>query len=243
MKHIYLILLVFSFNLNAEESFTSDQFLNEWSAPLYSEQAKPIIYTGSAITAAIIMGRDSGFDQFQEDMAEDEPMGDLAHFGDYMGQLVPNLLYMGGMYWNHKSSKSNKSLRRAMLMFKTTLYSGITTGILKRVVNQKRPHGGDRLSFPSGHTTTAFAFASVVGLEHNKAWAIGAYSIATIVAFSRLNDNAHYLHDVAFGATIGIAYGVSLYHIQQKESSNSDVSWMVLPSENGATATLSYQFN
>ncbi len=242
MKYICLILLVFNGLAQANSDFITKDFLNEWSSPLYSIDARPTIYTGSAVTALIILGRDSGFDHFQEDMAEDEPMGDLAVFGDYMGQLIPNLVYMGGMYWNYKSTKNTKSLNRSLLMFKTTLYSGLTTGILKRVVNQKRPHGGDRLSFPSGHTTTAFAFASVVGLEHNKIWGVAAYTLAGIVGFSRMNDDAHYLHDVAFGATIGMTYGISLHKLQQNQSKDSSTAWSILPADGGAIASLSHQF-
>lgn len=242
MKYIYLILLVFSINIAAAESFNSKTLLGEWSAPLYVKEARPTIYTGGAVTALIILGRESGFDQFQEDMAEDEPMGDLAVFGDYMGQLVPNLLYMGGMYWNYKKTQNQKSYDRSLLMLKTTFYSGITTGILKRIVNEKRPHGGDRLSFPSGHTTTAFAFASVVGLEHNTAWGVAAYTLAGIVGFSRLNDNDHYLHDVAFGATIGMAYGISLHKLQQNTTEEADTAWSIIPTDGGAVASLSYIF-
>lgn len=242
MTYIYLISLAFSWQSFAQDQYDFGQFKDEWSSPLYSEQARPYLYTGAAITSVIILGRKSTFDKIQEDMAEEEPMGDLAVFGDYMGQLIPNLLYMGGMYWNNKSTNNPQSLRRSMLMLKTTFYSGLTTTLMKRIVNEKRPHGGDRLSFPSGHTTTAFAFASVVGLEHSKPWAIGAYTLATIVGFSRMNDNAHYLHDVTFGATLGISYGVALYHIQQKETEDSHTTWSILPYENGAIVGLSYQF-
>lgn len=242
MKYIYLILLVITQTAYASSELNSKRIFNEWSSLLKVKESRPIIYTGSAITAVVIIGRDSGFDQFQEDMAKDKPMGDLAHFGDYMGQLIPNLTYMGGMYWHYKKYKSQNSLRRSLLMFKATLYSGLTTGIIKRIANEKRPHGGDRLSFPSGHTTTAFAFASIVGLEHSKTWGIAAYTLAGIVGFSRMNDNAHYLHDVVFGATIGMAYGYSLHHLQKFNSDKSSTAWSILPAQGGAVASLSYQF-
>lgn len=243
MKHIYLILLL-SLNYSyAVDNQKKNEFLQNWSSPLHVDQAQSVTLKGSGLTALVILGRKSGFDKFQEDMADDEPMGDLAHFGDYMGQLIPNLAYIGGMYWNYKKTDNKTSLNQSRLMFKTTFYSGLTTGILKRVVNQKRPHGGDRLSFPSGHTTTAFAFASIVGLEHNYLWGISAYSLAGIVGLSRMNDNAHYLHDVIFGATIGMAYGISLHHLQKKKGLNSNISCLILPADNGAFANLNFSFN
>lgn len=243
MRTIYLILLIFSVNLHANSEYTKEDFVNDWQAPLYYGPAKSTLLIGSAITGLIILGRESTFDKIQEDMADDEPMGDLAVFGDYMGQLVPNLLYMGGMYWNYKSNKDIQSYQRYNLMLKTTFFAGLTTTLMKRIVNQKRPHGGDRLSFPSGHTTTAFAFASVVALEHSKAWGIAAYSMATIVGLSRMNDNAHYLHDVTFGATLGIIYGMTFHQQMQKSKDQIDpISWNVYPYRDGAVGALLYNF-
>ena len=52
-------------------------------------------------------------------------------------------------------------------------------------------------------------------MEHEWYWGVGAYTMATIVAVSRMNDNAHYLHDVVFGSTIGLTYGLALYYQSQ----------------------------
>lgn len=235
MEPKLLILLLFFTSLTTLADIDWKQFKQEWSSPLYTEQARPILITGTSATALVVIMRESTFDKIQEDMAEDEPMGDLAVFGDYMGQLIPNLLYMGGMYYK-------KDYKRSTFMFKSTLYSGLTTGILKRVVNQKRPHGGDRLSFPSGHTTTAFAFATVVALEHEKHWGVLAYAMATIVGASRMNDNAHYLHDVIFGATIGISYAVSLHNLESKGNEATNSSWNIIPVNEGLAGYFTYHY-
>lgn len=60
-------------------------------------------------------------------------------------------------------------------------------------------------SFPSGHTMTAFALATGVSDEvHSVPVTIGMYTLATGVAWSRMNDNKHWLTDVVAGAAIGI---------------------------------------
>jgi len=60
-------------------------------------------------------------------------------------------------------------------------------------------------AMPSGHSTVAFALAASLADDINRPWAtVGLYTVATGVAWSRLNDNRHWLSDVAAGALIGI---------------------------------------
>ena len=69
-------------------------------------------------------------------------------------------------------------------------------------------------SFPSGHATTAFAFAGVIAAEHGWVYGTPAMLLAAFVGYSRINDNQHRTHDVIAGATIGLtsAYGIYLAH-------------------------------
>lgn len=72
-------------------------------------------------------------------------------------------------------------------------------------------------SFPSGHTTAAFAAATVFAVEYrNKpAIPIAAYTIASLVGISRVTENKHWATDVFTGAALGYLTGrqVSLnYH-------------------------------
>jgi undecaprenyl-diphosphatase len=62
-------------------------------------------------------------------------------------------------------------------------------------------------SFPSGHTASAFAYASAAGLESRSLIApLGALALA--IGVSRVYVGAHYPTDVAAGAVIGI--GIAL---------------------------------
>ena len=80
-----------------------------------------------------------------------------------------------------------------------------TIGI-KQVVQRDRPEGTG-YSFPSGHSATAFASATV--LQRRFGWKAGipAYAVASYVAASRVDMQRHYLSDVVFGAAIGIVAG------------------------------------
>lgn len=64
-------------------------------------------------------------------------------------------------------------------------------------------------SFPSGHTTAAFAVATVFAeIYKDKPWIpVIAYSAASLVGLSRLTENKHWLTDVVAGAALGYITG------------------------------------
>ena len=64
-------------------------------------------------------------------------------------------------------------------------------------------------SFPSGHTASAFAVATVVsgryGAHRWVPWV--AYAAATALSLTRLPDQAHFPSDIFFGAALGYSIG------------------------------------
>jgi membrane-associated phospholipid phosphatase len=52
----------------------------------------------------------------------------------------------------------------------------------------------------------AFALATSLSDDINRTWAtIGLYTLATGVGWSRMNDDRHWLSDVAAGAILGVS--------------------------------------
>jgi membrane-associated phospholipid phosphatase len=93
--------------------------------------------------------------------------------------------------------------------------AGYTT-LLKEVIHRERPNGEDNLSFPSGHASNAFTLAAVA--ERHYGWKAGvpAYTLASLVAVSRLQRNKHYLSDVMAGATLGYIVGRTVVRVNGK---------------------------
>jgi membrane-associated phospholipid phosphatase len=73
---------------------------------------------------------------------------------------------------------------------------------LKMAIDERRPDGSDRNSFPSGHTASAVSGAAFIHKRYGFQRAIVPYAIAGFTGWSRIYANKHYWHDVAAGAII-----------------------------------------
>jgi membrane-associated phospholipid phosphatase len=108
------------------------------------------------------------------------------------------------------------------------LMSGLTAQLLKRLFMAPRPReiitarmyqsflegitgvGWD--SFPSGHTTSVFALATIMALHVNKkSWGLFFLIMAILVGYSRIYLGQHFLQDVVAGAILGTGIGVVVY--------------------------------
>jgi membrane-associated phospholipid phosphatase len=97
---------------------------------------------------------------------------------------------------------------------------GLTYG-LKYTVGRERPDHSANDSFPSGHAAQTFASATVLARHLGPQATWPALVVASFVSLSRVNQNRHFLSDVVFGASLGVAVGWNTVH---RES-----TWTVAP--------------
>ena len=100
--------------------------------------------------------------------------------------------------------------------WKSQLVSSIATTFLKLSIGRKRPSSrnlqsnnfkpfkldSSYYSMPSGHTSAAFALAASISKSYPEYKNI-AYSLASLVGFSRVYRNNHWTSDVIVGAGVG----------------------------------------
>ena len=130
----------------------------------------------------------------------------------------------------------------------SAIASGIITNSFKYVIGRGRPtdgHGAYNFrpfsgqdSFSSGHTTEAFALASVITEHYNAPWVqVTSYGLASAVGYARLNNNRHWPSDVLAGATIGTFVGKTVVHFNEKHRQVS-IQPIVGPDFNGAQMSM-----
>ncbi len=117
--------------------------------------------------------------------------------GDYI-QLALPAVALASTYFYQGDDKPHWQFVKA---YATSL---IVTHTLKRLIKKQRPDASDYMSFPSGHTTSAFAGAGF--LQQRYGWKVGipAYLLASYVGYSRIKSNKHDIWDVMAGASIGV---------------------------------------
>jgi membrane-associated phospholipid phosphatase len=142
-------------------------------------------------------------------------------FGTGYGWAVVGAYGLAGFAFHDQEAKDT-AFDAAM---SALLSTAITDGV-KIIVGRARPEqnlgaahfdpfGGDK-SFPSGHSTTAFAIGSVIAAHSDQAWVkVSAYSIASLVAFSRVYHDEHWTSDVAAGALLGTVVGESVVRLNR----------------------------
>lgn len=127
---------------------------------------------------------------------------------------------------------SKPIFKGAIYIFSSVALSGILTDIIKVIVARYRPpmfikehlygfnwfdFGHMVNSFPSGHSTTAFALSVSLAMLFPKYKKI-LLIIATLTAFSRVVVGVHYFSDVLIGSLIGTLTAYYLYKYFYKET-------------------------
>jgi membrane-associated phospholipid phosphatase len=127
------------------------------------------------------------------------------------GTVTLGLIGAGLITGDTRITRAGAHAAASLALTAGTVYVG------KSLMGRSRPdeigHDGDdffpltgRESMPSGHTALAFTLATSLADDINRPWAtLGLYSMAGAVGLSRINDNRHWLSDVATGAVLGIA--------------------------------------
>lgn len=187
------------------------------AAPRPHDLSHPLLSGTNAAAAGFILAAafmsDEGLRGEAHERRRDEGHA-VARIGNGFGEPRFVLPALGAAYLAGQIT-GNRDLRRVTLRAgeAAIVASGITTA-LKYTIGRRRPGAGDDgdlfrpfsgwNSFPSGHTTLAFAVATAIADETPDHWSdIALYGAATLTAFARVNNDRHWTSDVLVGALVG----------------------------------------
>ncbi|MBT5633601.1 MAG: phosphatase PAP2 family protein [Nitrospina sp.] len=173
--------------------------------------------------ASIVLGVTGGLfllDDRIQNVVEDNrnsTTDDLSNFFEHFGNAFISLPALTGLYLYGRLGENYKMERTALLATESFLVTSLFTTVIKAGIGRARPDTTDSSSstfsgpfssnnsFPSGHTSTAFAIATVVAHEYeeNPMMAPISYGIASLTGLSRINDDQHWASDIFLGAALG----------------------------------------
>jgi len=123
--------------------------------------------------------------------------------------------------------KDSSLKSKGIIMVKALCVNAFTTTVLKLAFKRDRPFvtypyldkqaDAGSYSFPSGHTSSAFAFATSLSLAFPKWYVIApAYLYASAAGYSRMHLGVHYPSDVLACAFVGAGSAMISNYLQQK---------------------------
>lgn len=162
-----------------------------------------------------------------------------ARLGDQLGRPVIYYVGLGTLFVGGRLAGNDRLSDSALRTAGALTVTGLTTVAIKVVTGRARPDNPDAdrndfrpltrdhawNSFPSGHVTTAFTIATAVAIEGHNHWTTAmAYSVASVVAWSRIRSDNHWLSDVVAGAIISVELAEEILPLLGATSSNGSDS-------------------
>jgi membrane-associated phospholipid phosphatase len=156
---------------------------------------------------------------------------------------APTLAIIGGTGLYAAFIDDHDGYRETWALLEAGAFSGATAEAMDYAFGRKRPDattsvnqwgkGGD--SFPSLHTTVAFAVGTVFAESGNDDYRwirrIIGYGVAGATGYVRLSENVHWLSDSVAGAALGIA--TARFVLNRQASRDHSLSVQFQPVRNG----------
>jgi membrane-associated phospholipid phosphatase len=202
-------------------SFVGDQ-VRIWTSPLRRGSYDAHTVKKYLIPIVVLSGTLIATDTQTGDLLPNT--SDQATWSGRVSQIGASYSLVGATaatYLVGKLTGDNHAREAGWLGLQAVAHTQIVVFTIKQITNRERPqidegrgafwHGGD--SFPSGHAAASFAVATVFAYEYRDhiAIPIGAYSLATVVAASRVGARKHWVSDVVVGGSIGFLIGRFVY--------------------------------
>lgn len=173
--------------------------------------------------------------------------------GNFLGTGAPAVGIAAGSYFLGVFYKDSKLKQVGLFMIGASVANGLITTAVKETFARMRPNEDEgpyrffepgNKSFWSGHTSQAFTVATVISEMYKEDHPIVpyiAYGVASITAYARMHDKAHWSSDVITGAIAGHLI-TKLFLSSQKEDHDGRGGLEIFPSYDIKTGTIMLVF-
>jgi membrane-associated phospholipid phosphatase len=200
------------FRYRVEQSFSNTPTLPQW--------AKGTVLGGGAILGGALL--DKPVDRFMQKHAGSS----VARAWDNVGKGMP--IVLAGAAAGAVAFGDARAQNMGIISLESIAGAAAVSMATKRIVGRARPSEGlgqwsktsDRsnASFPSNHSTVAFAAVTPFAQEYDAPW---LYGLAAASSLGRAAGRQHWVSDVVAGGVLGYAMGSWLWQAQRSDTRSS----------------------
>ncbi len=191
-----------------------------------SDLAKQVVLTGS-IPFALTFSFDRPLKNFIQENLKFDTYFDITN--EFGGKVA--LAGLGLNFLVSRAVDDQKFRDFSYTAFESAILAGITSVAIKIIIGRARPSTSsspyrfdppgiddEYQALPSGHTTIAFAWLTVLANYYgeNKFIKYGSYALAASTGLARVYKNRHWLSDCVMGAMLGYYFGKRLSQLHLK---------------------------
>jgi membrane-associated phospholipid phosphatase len=231
-------------NLSHADDFDLGDLLSDagmyFTAPIRWDSNDWLFFGGSVAAIAVAHEYDG---RVRTQLAPAGPAGVMGSDTNSIRDAIPAASLVVGTWLVSEFTNNSFANTEAYTMLEAAGFSSVTAEALKYAAGRERPDettepnnwrdGGS--SFPSLHTTAAFAVGTVFAESGSDDYrwlrrALG-YGMASATAYLRVHENQHWLSDTVAGAALGIATGRFSTHRRLQRTHDWNLS--VTPAQYG----------
>lgn len=219
---------------------TWDDFKAYVSAPVRWDQGNWTAFTVLVGTTAVAYHYDDDvrhhfIDGSQAAKPDEDP--------NELRDIVPAAIVLAGTWAGAELSDSRQGKSEAWTMLEAAGFTLVSSTALKFAFSRERPNDTDQKdgwfqggsSFPSMHTSLAFAVGTVLAESGNDNYRwlrrLLGYGVGGATAYMRLRSNVHWLSDTVAGAGLGIA--TANFALNQEDDRRRRAHVQLLPTPDG----------
>lgn len=175
-------------------------------------------------------------------------------FIDNIYGSVYSLAGIAAFYGYGILSDNFKVRKLGLQLIEAAVYSGLITGFFKTIIGRSRPYTQENklslhpinftyknTSFPSGHSTIAFAVSTVLANNTDNIFLkILSFTAAGLSASARIYHNAHWFSDVIAGGAVGYFVGDFVSTYENENQNITEVNYYPYLLNNGVGIIINF---